>query len=57
VVVGEGTYVIVVNASTSATIFRFNDTTSGSTFFASSSISNGMMYMGNADGHLYAFGL
>jgi polyvinyl alcohol dehydrogenase (cytochrome) len=57
VVVGEGTYVIVVNASTSATIFRFNDTTSGSTFFASSSISNGIMYMGNADGHLYAFGL
>jgi hypothetical protein len=57
VVVGEGTYVIVVDASSSATLFRYNDTNSGSTFFASSSISNGMLYMGNADGHLYAFGL
>jgi outer membrane protein assembly factor BamB len=57
VVVGEGPFIIVVNASTSATIFRYDDTNSGSTFFASSSISNGMMYLGNADGHLYAFGL
>jgi polyvinyl alcohol dehydrogenase (cytochrome) len=57
VVVGEGTYVIVVDAVTSQTLFRYNDTNTGSIFFGPASISNGMMFIGNMDDNLYAFGL
>lgn len=57
VVVGEGTYVIVVDAVSSQTLFRFDDTNSGSRFYGPASISNGMMYIGNMDDNLYAFGL
>ena len=55
VAITEGTYLIVVDAKTSATLFRFNDTGSGSLFYASPSISNGVLYVGNMDNHLYAF--
>ncbi len=57
VVVGEGTFVIVVDAVTNQTLFRFHDINRGSIFFGSASISNGMMYIGNMDDNLYAFGL
>ncbi len=57
VVVGEGSFVIVVDAVTSQTLFRYHDTNSGSIFYAPASISNGMMYIGNMDDNLYAFGL
>jgi len=55
VAITEGTYLIVVNATTSATLFRYNDTGSGSLFYGSPSISNGVLYVGNMDHHLYAF--
>ncbi|HLX40521.1 MAG TPA: PQQ-binding-like beta-propeller repeat protein, partial [Ktedonobacteraceae bacterium] len=54
VAITEGTYLIVVNATTSATLFRYQDTGSGSLFYGSPSISNGVLYVGNMDGHLYA---
>jgi outer membrane protein assembly factor BamB len=54
--VGQGTYVLAFDASTGASLFRFQDTNSGSNFWGAASISNGMMYIGNQDGHLYAFG-
>ncbi len=57
VVVGEGNFVIIVNAVTNQTLFRFQDTHSGSAFFGSASISNGMLYIGNMDDNLYALGL
>ncbi|MEO8974001.1 MAG: PQQ-binding-like beta-propeller repeat protein [Ktedonobacteraceae bacterium] len=55
VAITEGTYLIVVDAKTSATLFRYDDTGSGSLFYASPSISNGVLYVGNMDNHLYAF--
>ena len=55
VAITEGTYLIVVDAKTSNTLFRYDDTGSGSLFYASPSISNGVLYVGNMDNHLYAF--
>lgn len=54
VAITEGTYLIVVNAKTSATLFRYHDTNSNSLFYASPSISNGVLYVGNMDNNLYA---
>ncbi|MHB8600544.1 MAG: outer membrane protein assembly factor BamB family protein [Ktedonobacteraceae bacterium] len=54
VAITEGTYLIVVDAKTSATLFRYHDTGSGSLFYGSPSISRGVLYVGNMDGHLYA---
>ena len=54
VVVGQGTYIMAVDAVTGNTLFRFQDTNSNSLFYASASISNGIMLMGNFDGNLYA---
>ncbi len=57
VVANEGTFVIVVNATTNQTLFRFHDTHSGSFFVSGASISNGVIYVGNLDHNLYALGL
>ncbi len=54
VAITEGTYLIIVDAKTAVTLFRYDDTGSGSLFYASPSISNGVLYVGNMDGHLYA---
>lgn len=54
---GQGTYLMVIAASTGQTLFRYQDTNSGSLFYGAASISNGVLYIGNQDGHLYAFGL
>ena len=53
----EGTFLIVVNASTNQTLFRFHDTLSGSFFVSGASISNGIIYVANMDHNLYALGL
>ena len=55
VAITEGTYLIVVDAKSSNTLFRYDDTGSGSLFYGSPSISNGVLYVGNMDNHLYAF--
>ena len=55
--VGQGMYLMVIAASTGQTLFRYQDTNSGSLFYGAASISNGMLYIGNQDGNLYAFGL
>lgn len=57
VVIGEGPWIIVMNATTGVTLFRYNDTNSSSSFLGAASFSNGIMYIGNNDGHLLAFGL
>ncbi len=54
VAITEGTYLIVVDAKTSVTLFRYNDTGSSSLFYGSPSISKGVLYVGNMDGYLYA---
>lgn len=55
--VGQGTYLMVVAASTGQTLFRYQDTNSGSLYYGAASISNGVLYIGNQDGLLSAFGL
>ncbi len=57
VVVTQGRYLMVIRASDGHTLYRYFDTNSGSTFWSSASISNGVLYVGNMDGHLYAIGL
>ena len=56
IVVGEGNFVLVVDAVTSATLFRYQDPNANSVFWGAASISNGVIYIGNQDG-LYALGL
>lgn len=56
VVVGEGTTLAVMAASDGHTLFTYADTNSNSHFYGAASISNGVLYIGNIDGILYAFG-
>ncbi|HVB25976.1 MAG TPA: PQQ-binding-like beta-propeller repeat protein [Ktedonobacteraceae bacterium] len=55
-VVGEGTDLVVLAAASGTTLYRFNDTNSGSLFYGGASIANGVIYIGNMDGYLYAIG-
>lgn len=57
VVVGEGPDIVLVAANTGNTLFTYSDTNSGSAFYGAASISNGVLYVGNMDGILYAFGI
>jgi len=54
VFVGEGVYFLAINASTGNILFKFN---TGSNINDGASISNGVVYIGNNTGTLYAFGL
>lgn len=54
--VTEGTWVVGVATSNGQSIFHFNDANSNSHFWSSASISNSMVFVGNQDGNLYAFG-
>jgi PQQ-like domain len=56
VVACQGRFVMVLSASSGQTLFRFLDGNSGSAFWGAASISNGVLYVGNIDGHLYAIG-
>ncbi len=56
VAVGQGRYLMVLDAASGATLYRFEDTGSGSMFEGPASISHGIIYIGNMDGHLYAIG-
>ena len=51
-----GLYVRIVNSSTGKALFTYKDSSTNSTFWAPASISNGVLYVGNKDGILYAFG-
>jgi polyvinyl alcohol dehydrogenase (cytochrome) len=55
--VGSGTSFILVDTQTGAQLFNFQDTGAGSQFMGPGSIANGVLYHGNTDGYLYAFGL
>lgn len=57
VVADSRTAVNVFNASTGSVLFQYQDTSSGSYFYAAPAISAGMLYAPNDDGTLYAFGL
>lgn len=55
VVVGEGFFVTVMDASSGKTLVVFQDTSNGSVFYGAPSIAHGVLYIGNIDGNLYAF--
>ncbi len=55
-IVQGGLAVTIVQSKTGKTLFSFQDTTMKADFLGPGSISNGMLYQGNADGYLYAFG-
>jgi outer membrane protein assembly factor BamB len=53
--VGAGNTFEAINASNGALLWSFPDTTAGSDFWSPASIDNGVVYVGNQDGNLYAF--
>ncbi len=55
--VGSGTSFILVDTQTGAQLFNFQDTGIGSQFMGPGTIAHGVLYHGNTDGYLYAFGL
>jgi polyvinyl alcohol dehydrogenase (cytochrome) len=55
-VVGEGNTFVAVAASDGHTLFTFTDTNTNSQFYGPASISKGILYIGDFDGLLYAFG-
>jgi hypothetical protein len=52
---GAGTYFMGFSTSSGNTLFSYQDTNSGSGFWGPASISNGVAYIGNQDGTLFAF--
>jgi outer membrane protein assembly factor BamB len=56
VAVGEGTTLVLLATTTGHPLFSYTDSTAGSIFYGAPSISGGVLYIGNADGTLYAFG-
>ena len=55
--VGSGTSFIFVNTKTGKRLFSFQDKSATSHFEGPGSISSGVLYHGNTDGYLYAFGM
>jgi outer membrane protein assembly factor BamB len=57
VVVTAGPSIIVIDAKSGKTLFTFTDAHPDSTFYGPGTIAEGVLYAGNVDGNLYAFGL
>lgn len=57
VIAGAGSSLIVLNAQSGQQLFVYHDTAASSFFWGAASISNGVLYIGNKDGQIYAFGL
>jgi outer membrane protein assembly factor BamB len=55
VAASQGNTVIVMNASTGATLARLHDLLAGSKLYGGPSISNGVLFVGNIDGNIYAY--
>jgi polyvinyl alcohol dehydrogenase (cytochrome) len=53
--IDAGNTVYALAASTGKTLWTYQDTSAGSNFWGSASVSNGVLYVGNQDGNLYAF--
>jgi outer membrane protein assembly factor BamB len=51
---GTGIRLLAVSARTGRTLYQYKDATPGSDFWGAASISGGVLYAGNQDGHLYA---
>ncbi len=57
VAASQGNTVIVMNASTGATVARLHDSLAGSKLYDGPSISNGVLFVGNIDGNIYAYSI
>jgi polyvinyl alcohol dehydrogenase (cytochrome) len=57
VVVGQGTDLNVFAAATGQSLFHYHDALPNASFLGAASISKGVIYIGNQDSNLYAFGL
>lgn len=57
VFVGQGTFLMGIAAANGQTVFRFNDSSSGSMFWGAASIANSAVYIGNQDGSLFSLSL
>jgi outer membrane protein assembly factor BamB len=56
VAIVEGSKLVLVNATSGATLF-ISQTSTPARFYGSSSVSNGVLYVGGRDSYLYAFGI
>ena len=57
VAASQGNTVIVMNASSGATVARLHDSLTGSLLYGGPSISNGVLFVGNIDGNIYAYSI
>jgi hypothetical protein len=57
VVVPQGNTVSVIATASGQVLTNLVDTTTFSRYYASASISNGMLYVGNMNGKFFAYGL
>ncbi len=55
VAASQGTTVIVMNASTGSTLARLTDGKPGSLLYDGPTIADGVLFVGNLDGNLYAY--
>lgn len=53
--IAAGNTVYAIAAGTGTTLWTYQDTNVGSNFWGPASVSDGIMYVGNQDGNLYAF--
>lgn len=56
-ILGLGKGLVIFDAVSGSRLFHFQDSSTNSDFWGSASVSNGILYEGNMDGILYAFGL
>jgi outer membrane protein assembly factor BamB len=56
VIAGDSKNLLVLDAKSGQQLFTYHDATTGSYFYGAASVSNGVLYIGNKDGNLYAFG-
>jgi polyvinyl alcohol dehydrogenase (cytochrome) len=55
-VVGEGSAFVLTATSSGQTLFTFKDSSTYSHFYGAATVTGGVLYIGNTDGTLYAFG-
>jgi hypothetical protein len=54
--VGEGIGLVLVATADGSTLFKVSDNSTNSQYYGAASISHGVLYIGNKDGNLYAYG-
>ncbi|HLX41469.1 MAG TPA: PQQ-binding-like beta-propeller repeat protein [Ktedonobacteraceae bacterium] len=55
--IGSGSSLYLYNSSTGKQLFTYQDAAKKSDFWGAATIINGMLFQGNMDGYLYAFGM